>query len=60
MTEAQILMQAVQQAATAASEAAKVLRAMGVKKTIWICRDSNTKQCPKEFGHAISSEAATN
>ena len=69
MTEAQILMQAVQQAATAASEAAKALRAMGVekkkkkkkkKKTIWICRGSNTKQCPKEFGHAIPSEDATN
>ena len=60
MAEAQAMIQAVQQAANAAAEAAQALRAVGVPKSSGFAEASKTIQAPKEFGSAASSEDAAN
>ena len=60
MAEAQAMIQAVQQAATAAAEAAQALRAVGAPKPSGFAEANKTIQAPKEFGSAVSSEDAAN
>ena len=59
MSETEALVQAVQQAALAASEAAKALRDAGISKHSGFAEANRTVQCPKEFGSAISADDAT-
>ena len=56
LTEAQALVQSVQQAARAASEAALALREVGLSRQGGFSEASRTVQCPKEFGSAVSAE----
>ena len=57
MTEAQMMVQSVQQAAQAAAEAAKALREIGVpQRQSGFAEANKTVQCPREFGSVVSSE----
>eukprot|EP00435_Cladocopium_sp_Y103_P040524 s580_g11.t1 len=60
MAEAQAMIQAVQQAANAAAEAAQALRAVGAPKSSGFAEANKTIPAPKEFGSAVSSEDAAN
>ena len=50
------LVQSVQQAAQAASDAAQALREANAARGGGFSEANKTVQCPKEFGHAISTE----
>ena len=56
MTDAQALVQSVQQAARAASEAAIALREAGLQRQGGFSEASRTIQCPKEFGSSVSAD----
>ena len=58
MSEAEALVQ-IQQAALAASEAAKALRDAGISKHSGFAEANRTVQCPKAFGRAISADDDT-
>ena len=54
--DAQALVTSVQQAAAAAAEAAQALREANANRSGGFAEANKTVQCPKEFGHAISTE----
>ena len=54
------MIQSVQQAAQAASEAARALRDVGLQRQGGFAEANKTIQCPKDFGSAVSSEDQNN
>ena len=61
LTEAQLMIQSVQQAAQATSQAARALRDVGLQGQGGLVAEANkTVQCPKDFGSAVSAEDQNN
>ena len=54
------MIQSVQQAAQAASEAARALRDVGLQRQGGFAEANKTVQCPKDFGSAVSSDDQNN
>ena len=54
--DAQALVTSVQQAAAAAAEAAQALREANASRSNGFAEANKTVQCPKEFGHTVSTE----